>query len=235
MKTWIGKVWDWPDGLLWKFTEEWTLKSRKAKYDLFVELMKPLPEQKILDVGVASFFFRGTNFLELWYPYKKNIIALAKETPADYSNFKKAFPDVSLVFGDGRSLNFDDDSFDIVFSNAVVEHAGIDSDQKRFVHELCRVGKKVFITTPNLWFPFDSHTLLPFVHWFPDVLKNSIYRLFKKEIWSDPRILNLLSLKRMRCLFPKNTPVRFYEQRFLGITGNLIAVVDKASSSRSGT
>lgn len=223
----IRKIWNWPDGLLWKYTSDFTLKSRRAKYHLFMRLMKPTPDNKILDVGVAPHFFRGTNFLEYWYPNPENITAIANENFEEYTEFTKAFPKVRLIFGDGRSLDFDDDSFDIVFSNAVVEHAGYDVDQKKFVHELCRVGKKIFITTPSQWFPFDSHTLLPFVHWFPDEIKNGIYKSLKLDVWSNPRVLNLLSIKRFKSLFPKGIPVCFYKQRFLGMTGNLIAVVDK--------
>lgn len=231
----IKKVWNWPDGLLWKYTNDLTLKSRRAKYHFFMRQVKPTLENKILDVGVAPHFFRGTNFLEFWYPYPEKITAVANENFEEFEEFTKAFPKVRLIFGDGRSLDFDDDSFDIVFSNAVVEHVGHDEDQKKFIHELCRVGKKIFITTPSQWFPFDSHTLLPFVHWFPDGMKNSIYKLLKLNKWSDPRVLNLLSIKRFKSLFPKDAPARFYKQRFLGMTGNLIAVVDKEGALHKNT
>ena len=59
---WIKRVWTWPDGLIWKLTENATLKSRRQKYDLFMSLVKPTPAEKILDVGIAPYFYRGTNF-----------------------------------------------------------------------------------------------------------------------------------------------------------------------------
>jgi len=69
---------------------------------------------------------------------------------------------------DGRELPFADGEFDRGFSNAVVEHvAGGRDGQRLFVHELCRVARRVFVTTPNRWFPLEVHTLLPFVHWLP--------------------------------------------------------------------
>lgn len=223
----IKKLWSWPDGWLWKLTADWTLKNRRAKYLLFLRLMKPVPESKILDVGVASHFYRGSNFLELWYPHQKNITAVGNDRSEAYEGFRKAFPGVKFVYGDGRALDFGDEVFDVVFSNAVVEHVGDDEDQKRFVHELCRVGKKIYIATPNLWFPVDFHTLIPFVHWFPCGMKKSIYRLLGMGKWSDFRVLNLLSFSRFRSLFPKGIPARFYRLRFLKEGGNMIAVVDK--------
>jgi hypothetical protein len=41
------------------------------------------------------------------------------------------------------------------------------AEQVAFVQELCRVADRVFVTTPNRWFPVEVHTLLPLVHWLP--------------------------------------------------------------------
>ena len=61
----------------------------------------------------------------------------------------------------GATLPFADGAFDLGFSNAVVEHvAGGRDGQRQFVAELCRVAQRVFVTTPNRWFPLDPHTLL---------------------------------------------------------------------------
>ena len=86
----------------------------------------------------------------------------------ELDRFAAAFPQVRAVRADGRELPFADGEFDLGFSNAVVEHvAGGRDGQRRFVHELCRVAQRVFVTTPNRWFPLEVHTLLPFVHWLP--------------------------------------------------------------------
>ena len=164
------KLWQWPDAFVWKITEKSTLRSRGKKYDFFIFIMKPKPEDKILDVGVAPHSFRGTNFLERWYPYPENITALANDDPNRFKDFHKHFPKVNLVFGDGKDLDFPDSHFDVVFSNAVVEHVS-KGEQRKFVYELCRVGKRTFITTPNYWFPVDPHTLIPFIHWLPPKIK----------------------------------------------------------------
>jgi hypothetical protein len=114
---------------------------------------------------------------------------------------------------DGRALPFADGEFDVAFSNAVVEHVGGRDDQQRFVLELCRVAKSVFLTTPNRLFPLDPHTLLPVVHWLPDGRR--------------PRMLDgvrPLSARELRSLFPY--PVRIVNT---GLT--LIAVGGRAPSS----
>jgi SAM-dependent methyltransferase len=219
--------WEWPDGLVWKLTEKPTINSRKQKYELFIKLIKPKPEETILDVGVAPFVFRATNFLEQWYPYPERITAITNEDLSSYMEFKKYFPKVKLVWGDGCNLDFPDNYFDIVFCNAVVEHVGSRDLQKQFIREIVRVGKRAFITTPNYWFPVDFHTLIPFAHWLPEKVKSWIYIKFKREFYASKEHLNLLSYKTFLSLFPEDVNVKIIKQKFLGLTSNLIAIVSK--------
>lgn len=219
--------WDWPDGLVWKLTEKPTLSSRRKKYKLFIKLIHPKPEETILDVGVAPFVFRATNFLEQWYPYPGKITAITNDDLKEYIDFLKFFPKVNLLFGDGKNLDFPDNHFDIVFCNAVVEHVGNRSAQKQFVHEIVRVGKKAFITTPNYWFLVDFHTLIPLVHWFPQKIKNFIYKILNKEFYANPENLNLLSHKEFLLLFPKHVNLKIIKQTYLGFITGFIAIVKK--------
>jgi len=100
-------------------------------------------------------------------------------------------------------------------------------EQKRFIHEIVRVAKRVFITTPNYWFPMDAHTLIPFAHWLPQKIKFWIYKKLGREYWADINHLNLLTSKGFLSLFPKGIKVRLYKQRMFGITSSLIALVEK--------
>jgi len=222
------KLWQWPYGLVWKITEKHTLRSRRKKYGCFVSIMRPRQGDKILDVGVAPYALRGTNFLEQWYPYPENITALANDNPERFKDFSKCFPKVKLVFGDGKNLQFPDNHFDIVFSNAVVEHVGAEDKQRKFIHELVRVGKKSFITTPNYWFPLEAHTLIPFAHWLPEKTKFRIYKKLGREYWADVNRLNLLTSGRFLSLFPKEIRVKLYKHRILKITSTLSAAVENA-------
>ena len=143
-------------------------RSRERKLQLFLELVAPGPETTVVDVGVTDSGVAGAygtdNFLEASYPWPERITAVGV---TGLDRFAAAFPHVRTVVADGRSLPFDDGEFDVAFSNAVVEHVGRRDDQIAFVHELCRVARRVFVTTPNRWFPLEVHTLLPFVHWLP--------------------------------------------------------------------
>ncbi|QII12880.1 hypothetical protein KsCSTR_35010 [Candidatus Kuenenia stuttgartiensis] len=221
------KLWNWPDGLIWKVTEKLVLKSRREKFGMFMHIMRPTFRDTILDVGVTPGSYEWANFLENWYPFPERITALTIEGQEKFYNFQKNFPKVTLIFGNGKKLNFLDNSFDIVFSNAVVEHTGSREEQRQFIHEIVRVGKRAFITTPNYWFPADSHTLIPFAHYLPLKFRFWIYKKFGKESHADLNYLNLLTTNAFLGLFPKQVKVNLYKQRCFGMLSNLIAVVEK--------
>jgi Methyltransferase domain len=181
-----------------------SLRSRRSKYRLFMHTFRPDESMSIVDVGVADSAFgvgggaaSTYNFLEAMYPWPRRITAVGL---GELPNFQRAFPEVTCVRADGRDLPFEDEEFDIAFSNAVIEHVGDEQAQREFATELCRVARRVFVTTPNRWFPLDVHTFLPAVHWLPEQPRNRILRGLGKEA------VNPLGPGQFRSLFP--IPVR---------------------------
>src|SRR3954454_16131066 len=97
-----------------------SMRSRERKLRLFLDLLRPGPDTTVVDVGVTDApFGNGStdNFFEALYPWPERLTAVG-HTSLD--RFREAFPSVTAVQADGRSLPFDDASFDIAFSNAVV-------------------------------------------------------------------------------------------------------------------
>jgi SAM-dependent methyltransferase len=180
-----------------------SLRSRERKLRLFLELLAPGPETTVLDVGVTDAPFGDgstDNFFEALYPWPERVTAVGHTS---LERFTAAFPHVTAVRADGRALPFADGSFDLGFSNAVVEHvAGGREEQRRFVHELCRVARRVFVTTPNRFFPIEVHTLLPFAHWLPRPARS---RVLRARGFDD--VLEPLGPKELASLFPYSVRV----------------------------
>ena len=200
-----------------------SMRSRRRKLDLLLELLQPGPDTTVVDVGVTDApFGEGStdNFFEALYPWPERITGVGH---TELDRFAAAFPQVRAVRADGRELPFADGAFDLGFSNAVVEHiAGGREGQRRFVHELCRVSGRVFVTTPNRWFPLEVHTLLPFVHWLPAGARE---RLIPFDDVLDP-----LGPKELASLFP-------YSVRVINSGMTLIAVgpVSRSGTGQAGT
>ena len=182
-----------------------SVRSRAAKFDLFLREMRPTAESTVLDLGVTDAgggegAYSSDNFFEQLYPWPERITGVGVTS---LDRFRAAFPRVTTVVADGRRLPFPDSSFDIGFSNAVVEHVGRRADQERFVAELCRVARRVYVTTPNRWFPVEVHTLLPLVHWLPRGPRDAAFTALGKH---EAHELELLGPRDFLSLFP--VPVR---------------------------
>jgi SAM-dependent methyltransferase len=182
-----------------------SLRSRRRKLRLFLDVLQPTSETTVLDVGVDEVGFGGRggesgcrthNFFEELYPWPERISALGLH---EGDMFRAAYPHVEYVRGDACDLPFADGSFDVVFSNAVLEHVGAGERQRAFVSEALRVGRRVFLTTPNRWFPVELHTRLPFVHWLPAPAAHRAYDLARRP-WAKDN--HLLGPSGLRALFP---------------------------------
>ena len=195
-----------------------------------MEVMEPRATDRVLDVGVTDADWRSGNFFESRYPWPAQITAVA---PQPLPAFTRTFPEADFVVADGRQLPFADKSFDIGFSNAVVEHVGSREDQRRFVLELVRTCRRVFICTPNAAFPVDPHTLLPFVHWLPRGPRNWILRATGNGRWASEEALNPVRARDLLGMFSRTDDPRLVSQRLLFLTSVLIAVTERRPSSET--
>lgn len=96
------------------------------------------------------------------------------------------------------ALPFEDDAFDWVFCEALLEHAGSYACQYLLLKELTRVARKgIFVTTSNRWHPVELHTGLPLLHWLPGFLWKPVLKRSGKQTWASASTLNLLGAKTL--------------------------------------
>jgi hypothetical protein len=192
-----------------------------SRFQLFMSEMRPTAGSRVMDVGVTDTAWRSSNFIEANYPWPSQITAVSIDP---VPTFQQYHPDVTVVIADGKNLPFPDQSFEIGFSNAVIEHVGSRDEQRKLVAEMLRTCQRVFIATPNARFPVDPHTLLPFAHWLPTRVWHRVLRSAGHGSWADLDRLNPLDARALRELFPPQTSVRIVRQRLLGLTSVIIAV-----------
>ena len=189
-------------------------RSRDAKLADFYRYC--VNECDVLDVGVSNndhspqvnLFLKSFRFPASRYT------GLAVEPIAAVA---ANFPKHRFVQYPGGIFPFQDRAFGFVFSNAVIEHVGNTADQVVFLDEMLRTGKHVFFTTPNKYFPIESHTNALFIHWFP-----ALFRLWCKRnqpYWTERNLL-LLSHSDLEAIIRKSHASEYTIKRnkLLGLT-----------------
>ena len=175
-------------------TERLLVAARDRIFRDFMARMRPVATDRILDVGVSDVINNGANVLERNYVYRRNITACGL---SDGREFREAFPEAKYVrIVPNVRLPFEDNSFEVATSNAVLEHVGTLDNQALFVRELCRVAQRVFITVPNRLFPIEHHTALPLVHYESAAFRIAC-RLAGKDEWAQEKNLILMTRKRL--------------------------------------
>ncbi|MGH9446709.1 MAG: methyltransferase domain-containing protein, partial [Terriglobia bacterium] len=184
-----------------RLLKQFSHRSRARKFDLFRSCFQARPADRVLDVGASGDVFLRYTFEDI-YPYPERIIA-GGHTLREVESARTFYPQPVYAVFDGCRLPFRDKSFDLVFSNAVIEHIIGEASQHRFAQEVMRVGKSWFVTTPNYWFPFESHYHLPFIQFLPLRAQRSYNRLLGSHIPKGKvQELALLSARQLRRLFP---------------------------------
>ena len=115
-------------------------------------------------------------------------------------------------------------------SNATLEHVGSYQNQCKFVKELYRISRKrCIISTPNRYFPIDSHTMLPFIHWLPKKIHRKILKLLNQSFLAKEENLNLISTKDIVeiCRMCNLNNFKILRMKYYLFTSNLILILDK--------
>ena len=198
------------------------VEFRRKRFAFFQSLLSRLDRPvHILDVGGTESYWRtmGLNGGEQVF------ITLLNLTENDVM-----LPNLTSISGDARNMNAADASFDVVFSNSVIEHVGDYEAQRQMAKEVQRVGKRYFVQTPNKYFPLEPHFLFPFFQFLPLnfrvwLLQNFKLGWFKKtpdalQAREIVESIRLLGKREFSTLFPR---AAIYEERILGLTKSFVA------------
>ncbi|MGH7952169.1 MAG: methyltransferase domain-containing protein [Limisphaerales bacterium] len=178
---------------------------RAKRFKLFLNLIQPSENDIILDVG-------GIPWDWVSQPPAGKRLDTLNIYPVDYhaNNFPQH--KIQTLEGDGCALNMPDKSYDIGFSNSVIEHVGSWERQQQFAAEIRRVANALWVQTPAYECPIEPHYMTPFIHYLPQSLQKKLLRWFtpfgwierpnREEINSMVETTRLLRKSEMHQLFP---------------------------------
>ncbi len=143
-------------------------KLRKKRLDFFLEYCNKFEKpMRILDLGGSDYFWRNSDFKNN-IDYHITLININKQDTREFRN-------LSFIKRDVRDLKiFDDNEYDLVFSNSLIEHFNNFDEQKKLAAEIRRIGRHYFIQTPNYFFPVEPHFLFPFFQFLPESARTKL-------------------------------------------------------------
>ncbi len=193
---------------------------RVARIEILYKVHGINHQTRVLDIGgTPSFWKRAAT---LGFPITR--LTLLNHLPCSFS-----LPGAISVQADARAIPFPNRSFDLAFSNSVIEHLGTLQRQTEMSSEILRVARAYWVQTPDIRFPIEPHYLAPFVHWIPDryravAARYTPWALMEKpsqvEIRERIAEIRLLGPGELQQMFPGG---RLISERFLGLPKSLVA------------
>jgi hypothetical protein len=195
---------------------------RANRTRLFIRWLAPTEQTRILDVGGRPWDWGN-------FPVRAKLTILNLDAIPDLAEQNGGRHEI--VTGDGTNLPYPDGTFDIIFSNSVIEHLGTFERQRKFAEEARRVGRHLWVQTPARSFFMEPHLIAPFVHWLPRGVRKKILRYgtpwgwitkpTKDDVDDFINEVRLLNYSEMKSLFPD---CHIHKERILGLTKSYVAV-----------
>ncbi len=199
-------------------------RMRTKRFAMFERLMAPLARPvRILDVGGTVAFWEHRGWADR-DDCQITLLNLAGE--------ESAHANIRSTVGSATDMHeHADKSFDVAFSNSVIEHLFTLENQRKMALEVRRVAKGYWVQTPNYWFPIEPHFHVPGWQWMPTGTRIALLRRFRCG-WRGPcpdkaeatelvREVRLMKQSELRECFPD---AHLYAERFKGLTKSWVAI-----------
>ncbi len=185
---------------------------RTRRFEAFARIVDELHGRlgrpvRILDIGGTNSFWEQRG----WAGRDGVEIVLVNLEAED-----RKHANIEPLAGDATDLGeFPDRSFDLVFSNSVIEHLETYDRQAAMAGQVRRLAPLYWIQTPNFWFPVEPHFLTPAWHWLPVAARTALLRR-RRWGWRGPcpdpahaeaavREIRLMRGRELARLFPEAT------------------------------
>ncbi len=184
-------------------------RLRSRRFRLFERLTGPmrasLPRPlRIVDLGGTPGFWEHRGWAD-----RRDI----EITTVNHEPVAAGHGNIRTIAGDVTDLgHMADDSFDIAFSNSVIEHLFTFDQQAVMARELQRLAPAFWLQTPNYWFPMEPHFHVVGWQWMPIGVRKTVIRR-RRCGWRGPchdaesadaavREVRLMTRGQLRRLFP---------------------------------
>jgi len=200
-------------------------KARMKRWEMFRKAFPEIEQMRLLDLG-------GT--VDAWLraplrPLHVTVLNLFEPGESDEDWITPVTGDACKA-ADGLTQANIDGTFDVVFSNSLIEHVGGHARRAELAEQVHKLAPRHWVQTPYRYFPLEPHWLFPGMQFLPVATRvriaahwplvhtrpQNIDRARFDVLWTE-----LISVTEMTSYFPTST---IWHERVLGLTKSLIAV-----------
>lgn len=195
-------------------------RFRARRWQWFAETFPAIGEMKVVDLGG-----RPQSWLHASVRPEHVHLVNVEEPATDLPGW------ITAEQGDACELpgSVLSGSYDLVFSNSVIEHVGGHHRREQFAENVRRLADRYWVQAPYRYFPLEPHWMFPWFQHLPVTTRTRIARHWKLNTLppADPRaaVGKILSTE-----LPSRTEMRYYfpdatlrTERALGLPKSLIA------------
>ena len=200
-------------------------RARARRWDVFRKAFPSLEDMTVLDIGGTAETWRRA-------PVKpRSVIVLNLTEPGTSDD-----PFVIPVTGDACDARHVlatagiDQTFDVVFSNSLLEHVGGHAKRLEVSAEVAALAPYHWVQTPNRHFPVEPHWLFPGMQFLPVRARTTVAEKWplshtppssfevarETVLWTE-----LISVSELRVYFPDS---EIFKERMGGLTKSITAV-----------
>jgi len=197
-------------------------RMRARRWDWFSSQFPDIASMSIIDLGGTA---------EAWLrspirPASVHVVNLEPEATAPTADWIRA------DYGDACDLpdNIRNSSYDLVFSNSVLEHVGGHAQRMRFAEAVHKLANVHWIQTPYRYFPIEPHWIFPGFQFLPLTVRAELSQQWplahtksanRQEGLEAAMGVELVSRSEMAYYFPSSV---IEAERFVGIAKSLVAI-----------
>ncbi|MFN3129446.1 methyltransferase domain-containing protein [Roseibium sp.] len=196
--------------------KKFTKQTRNYRMQAFIGHLGIQNGERVLDLGGVPEFWENCPI-----PLDITILNLPGYNP---QTVPQSHHRITLVEGDACNVEFaTDNSFDIVFSNSVIEHVGDEAKRSDMAREVRRLAPRYWVQTPSIWFPMEAHCHMFFWWFYPESVRRFFMNRWRRSLpaWTNMMLGTTVVLRgEMLALFPD---AAIWTERKFGFTKSYIA------------
>jgi hypothetical protein len=195
-------------------------RLRRRRWRRLLEHVPDFAQMRVLDLGGTTIFWTSA-------PVRPKSVTLINLN--DPGSGRPWIRPITGDAGDAPEL-VRDETFDLVFSNSLIEHLGGHYQRLRFSEVVRSMAPRYVVQTPYRFFPVEPHWLFPGMQFLPTRVRSWLaprWPLGHTYGWPQPQATNevmsidLLSVTEMRTYFPD---ARIVWERFAGLPKSMTAI-----------